>query len=300
MSKSNNILDCSSSIAIIVTFNPDVQEFLEFCDVLSIQFSCVVVVDNNSDNINLFKSKISEFKNFNIILNSSNLGLAFAQNQGVKYAIENNFESFCMFDQDSKVDSSYLVNIINDYNGLVLNGFNVGSLGPVIVDQTSGIHYPAVRYNGFFLNRVDLDEVIIDCSFIIASGSITKISTFVEVGWFYNEFFINYIDIEWCFRAISIGYGIFMTPNVKLYQNVGLYRKNFLGRSIPVHSPLRRYYASRNSTIMLYFKHVSIGYKFREIILNPVRVVFDCLVAGNSIIRIKLFFKGFIDGIQNR
>ena len=134
----------------------------------------------------------------------------------------------------------------------------------------------------------------------LPTGSLTKISIFKEVGWFKDIFFINYIDVEWCFRAISKGFNIFITPNVKLYQNVGIGRKSFFGRAIPIHSPFRRYYASRNSILMLKIKHVSIGYKIREIIFNPIRLIFDCIVAGNTGIRTKLFIKGFTDAIKKK
>jgi rhamnosyltransferase len=296
-------LNHTLSIAIVVTFNPDIKEFTEFFKIIIGQFSNVLIVDNNSDNLSSIIDIVNNLQNHNkikFIYNDFNKGLSNAQNQGVKYAIENMFESFCMFDQDSKIDSRYLISMINEYNDLTQKVGKIGSLGPTIVDQTTGNAYPAVRYNGFFLNRIQINNESIKCSYIIASGSLTDISIFQNVGWFNDNFFINYIDVEWCFRAISKGFEIYITPKVKLYQNVGISRKIFLGRAIPIHSPLRRYYASRNSTLMLKLKHVSIGYKIREIIFNPIRLIFDCIVAGDTKIRIKLFIKGFVDGIKKR
>ncbi len=291
------------SIAIVVTFNPDINDFTKFCTILTRQFLNVLIIDNNSNNLTNIIDMVDTLEyhyNIKFIYNDINKGLANAQNQGVKYAIENNFESFCMFDQDSRIDSEYLINIINEYNNLTHRFGKIGSLGPTIIDQTTGNAYPAVRYDGFFLNRIHIKNESIKCSYIIASGSLTDISIFQNVGWFNDNFFINYIDVEWCFRAISKGFDIYITPKVKLYQNVGISRKIIFGRAIPIHSPLRRYYASRNSTLMLKLKHVSIGYKIREIIFNPIRLIFDCIVAGDTKIRIKLFIKGFIDGIKKR
>ena len=296
-------LNPNQTIAIVVTFNPEVDDFVKFCENLTTQFTSVLIIDNKSDNITCINDIITKLSNYNkikFIFNDFNKGLSYAQNQGVKYAINNNFESFCMFDQDSIIDSNYLNTIINDYNYLIEKGIRVGTIGPSIIDQTTRKTYPAVKYNGFFLNRIILKNEIVECSYVIASGSLTKLSIFNEVGWFNETFFINYIDVEWCFRAISKGLNIYITPNVSLYQNVGIFRKNFFGRAIPIHSPLRRYYASRNSTLMLSLKHVSIGYKIREIIFNPLRLIFDCIIAGNSKVRIKLFLKGFTDAIKNK
>ena len=84
-----------------------------------------------------------------------------------------------------------------------------------------------------------------------------------------------------------------------IIQDVGIYRKVFFGRAIPVHNPIRRYYAARNSVIMLFLPHVSIGYKVREIFFNPMRLIFDCIVAGNFRNRISYFIKGIYHGIRH-
>lgn len=296
-------MTCENVAAIVVTFNPVIKDFEVFLSCLKSQFKTIVVVDNCSDNFSEIEKLYDSLSidNSIIIKNSSNLGLAFAQNQGVNYLISGKFTAFCMFDQDSLIDKRYLINMVEEYNKLDDFGYKIASLGPSIVDQHTNNIYPFPIYSGPFLNRKYLksNETIM-CSYIIASGSLTPIEAFLKIGKFMDKFFINYIDVEWCFRATTLGYNIFATNNVKLYQNVGLYRKSVLGRAIPVHSPLRRYYSSRNSIYMMKLPYVSIGYKFRELIFNPIRLIFDCIVAGQSLFRIKLFFKGIMEGILNK
>jgi rhamnosyltransferase len=294
---------CENVAAIVVTFNPEIKDFEVFLNCLKIQFKTIVIVDNFSDNLNEIEKLHDGLCNNNskIIKNNSNLGLAFAQNLGVSYLDRSNFTAFCMFDQDSLIDESYLTSIVREYNKLVDSGNKIASLGPSIVDQHTNNIYPFPIYSGPFLHRKYLkSSETIKCSYIIASGSLTPLLAFQKIGNFMDKFFINYIDVEWCFRAKALGYDIFATNNVKLYQNVGLYRKLVFGRAIPVHSPLRRYYSSRNSIYMIKLPYVSIGYKIRELFFNPIRLVFDCIVAGQSLFRTKLFIKGIIEGILNK
>jgi rhamnosyltransferase len=289
-------------LAIIITYNPESEHLTNFISILTKQFFNILVIDNCSDkfdvNLNLFSS---ESCNIELIKNITNVGLASAQNQGVNFAIDKNFESVCIFDQDSSVQLNYLDILFSDYNLLISKGEDVGAIGPCVVDKSSGISYPISIYNGFFLNRYQLKEnEIAHCSYIISSGSLISVNTLKSVGFFLDKFFINYIDIEWCFRAIYHNKKIFTTNNTFITQDVGLYRKSIFGRFVPVHGAVRRYYAARNSVFMLKLPYVSIGYKLREIVFNPLRLIFDCFVAGNTFYRIKYFFKGFYHGIINK
>ena len=263
-----------------------------------------MVIDNDSKNQNEFLSNIEKIDNpckFHVIRNSSNKGLATAQNQGAQFVLDNGYEAFCIFDQDSHVEPDYLDIIVKDYNSLVLLNVSIGAIGPCVVDRSSGKSYPIAIYDGFLLNRYYLkDGEIAECSYIISSGSLIGADALKIVGFFLDRLFINYIDIEWCFRCAAHNLKVFTTNNAKITQDVGVYRKMFFGRAIPVHNPIRRYYAARNSVIMLFLPHVSIGYKFREAIFNPLRLIFDCVVEGNTLHRVNFFLKGVYDGIRGK
>ncbi len=304
MQLSHQLTSKESILAIIITFNPDLIHFSNFITKLSNQFSKILIIDNDSKNYKDITHCVESLKascEINFIKNLSNIGLASAQNQGAKFVIENSYEAFCIFDQDSDIDTNYLDVMVADYNTLVSRGESVGTIGPCIVDRSTGLSYPVTIYNGVLLNRYTLKgNEIAECSFIISSGSLIPRGSLTEVGLFLDILFINYIDIEWCFRSRFKGLKVFTSNNTKLTQDVGLYRKMILGRSIPVHNPIRRYYAARNSIFMLFLPHVSIGYKLREIFFNPMRLVFDCLVEGNTRHRVSFFMKGIYDGIRGK
>lgn len=289
-------------LAIIITYNPDIDHLSTFISILNKQFSNILVIDNFSEKFNLNLDVFASNRcKIQIMKNVANVGLATAQNQGVNFALANNYESICIFDQDSAVEADYLDILFSDYNTLILKGEDVGAIGPCVVDKSSGKRYPVSIYNGFFLNRYHLKEKeIASCSYIISSGSLISINTIKSIGTFLDKFFINYIDIEWCFRANYHLKKVYTTNNTFITQDVGLYRKSIFGRAIPVHGAIRRYYAARNSVFMLSLPHVSIGYKFREIVFNPIRLIFDCIVAGDVLYRTKYFVRGIYHGLINK
>lgn len=58
--------------------------------------------------------------------------------------------------------------------------------------------------------------------------------------------FIDYVDTEWCFRALSKGYKLYMSEKAVMRHSVGDDTINLLNFKIPVHSGYRRYYRVRN------------------------------------------------------
>jgi rhamnosyltransferase len=89
---------------------------------------------------------------------------------------------------------------------------------------------------------------------VITSGSLIPLETYAAIGVFREEFFIDYVDIEYCCRARTKGYRVIRTRKPIMSHAIG---------SIPRHSVLwmrkwtynhsadRRYYIARNDTVML-------------------------------------------------
>ena len=66
----------------------------------------IILVDNESDN-----SKISKFKyrkNVKTILNSKNEGFSKANNQGIEYALKNNFDYILLLNNDTAIKSNLI------------------------------------------------------------------------------------------------------------------------------------------------------------------------------------------------
>ncbi|MBE3041888.1 hypothetical protein IMZ48_04760, partial [Candidatus Bathyarchaeota archaeon] len=105
--------------------------------------------------------------------------------------------------------------------------------------------YERVRCRG---DRLD------DVSIVITSGSLLRASAFQALGGFREDFFIDYVDTEYCLRALSRGYRIVVACNAKLEHRLGDRTREQRGPFVlyPTgHSPTRWYYISRNRIPML-------------------------------------------------
>lgn len=288
--------------AIIVTYNPDVDVLRE--QIVSLErLAGLVVIDNFSDNLDEIESLVADlsFQKIDFVKNPTNLGLAFAQNQGIARARLLNAEHIIIFDQDSIPESGMVAHLLDAESRLISSGERVAAVGPVTFDPDTGAEYPITRYNGPFIQRYYTRSAeIANASFIIASGSLIRMSVIDSVGGMLDALFIDYIDVEWCYRAQSLGYRLFISSSARMSHRVGDKRVKFFGRSISQHSPLRRYYLTRNSLYVLKLRHIPMGYKVRELSLNFARFVAFLYFSNRRGVYLKYVARAVSDGLRGK
>jgi rhamnosyltransferase len=89
---------------------------------------------------------------------------------------------------------------------------------------------------------------------VITSGSLIPLAVHAAVGPFRDDFFIDYVDSEYCFRARAQGYRVIRTAKPLMSHTIGApTRHTVLGlcKWTTNHSADRRYYIARNDTVML-------------------------------------------------
>jgi rhamnosyltransferase len=87
----------------------------------------------------------------------------------------------------------------------------------------------------------------------ITSGNLVKVSLFDEVGLYDESFFIDCVDFDFCVRLRQAGRSIHRVSAAVMHHQLGTRREipAFLRRYYSEHSPLRRYYSSRNTLYMM-------------------------------------------------
>ena len=76
-------------------------------------------------------------------------------------------------------------------------------------------------------------------------------------------FFMDWIDMEWCWRAIKKGYKIIGNANVAIEHKLGDYFKTVGGKQILLRNPIRHYYITRNNTYLaLYNNNLDFAHRF--------------------------------------
>lgn len=264
---------------IIVTYNPDLEDFQKNIFRLIDLKRRILIVDNGSSSeCIMYLKKISTIQNnVDCIFLKQNKGIGFAQNIGIDFFKSKLVNYLFFLDQDSYID-------LNNFEKLkeILISLNKRNKEAVMIG-------PAQDYD-------NLSNSIEETSLLISSGSLVLKNAFNKIGRFKEEFFIDYIDYEWVWRARRLGYKVFKTDKVMMHhQTEGVPR--FHGHTIdPV---FRLYYIYRNSVYLLLYEKIGVKEKSRLFIRNLGKLIFQVnLPHPNK--RIKVCFRGIYDGARKK
>lgn len=284
---------------IIVTYNPQGFKLHELIvNLLKSKDSQVILVNNGYD-LNLFEICGSD-RVFLINLNQ-NLGIAYAQNVGVKKAIDLGAEVIIFFDQDSIIEKNFVSEIYSDYLKIKNNNVNIAAIGPRFIDEKKGFYFPALKFNKYgLIDKFSVENIkeSIEVSFLISSGTLVSVDALRNIGLMREEFFIDYVDTEWCFRALSKGYKLYMSHNAVMKHSIGDDTIKLLDFKIPVHSGFRRYYRVRNLFFMWKMSYIPKILIAKLIITNFVIQILLFLLKDKKMDYIKYYLKAIRDGIK--
>jgi len=230
---------------------------------------------------------------------NENLGIAKAQNIGIKYAIENDAEIVVFFDQDSVIENDFISNLIKPLNDKSIPMV----VSPVFFDKNQGFRFPSYRLNRFGLLKkikVANNSEIYDVDVIISSGSAATKITFDIVGLMNEDYFIDFVDTEWSLKCRAKGVSIKVVPSATMKHAIGDKSIDLYFIRIFVHSPLRSYYKIRNSFLFIRKAEVPFLMGVKEIISALIHNFLAILVIKDKTIYIKNYFQGIIDGLLNK
>jgi rhamnosyltransferase len=230
--------------AVLVTYHPDPALPARVTRVL-LQAGALVIVDNGSGEAALeMLNELSANRRITLVLNSENLGIARALNIGIQEAITRGFGWVLLLDQDSSIDSDMLQTLIAvraafpDAGRLAVVGAGFRDINMSKVQAVD--HEPGEPW----------EEV----ESVITSGSLIAAATHAAIGPFREEFFIDYVDSDYCFRARAKGYRVIRTRRPIMSHAIGAASRHsvlWADKWTTNHSPDRRYYIARNDTVML-------------------------------------------------
>lgn len=281
--------------SIIVTFNPIVSLLTENHIQLASQLNKVFIIDNHSENFHEISEAFFDKKNVEVISLNENAGLAAAQNLGLKKSMQEGFHFAILFDQDSILDKNGVKKFIHAFE----ENESLVAIGPSFYDHKTGNIFPPTKFIGPFIsfpfNKSKM-ATLIPVDFVIASGCMIKLDSLKNIGFMKEDLFIDYIDVEWSYRARAKGYKLLMHREVTMSHQVGDSRANLLFKSVALHGPLRRYYLFRNFIIISKLKYISFGYKLREFCFNVGRFFISLFFTSNKSLLLKLTYQAVKDG----
>lgn len=221
-----------------------------------------------------------------------NYGIAAAQNIGIKQALSDGCQYVVFFDQDSVFDSDYIRSLLIEYKRINLLYPYLAILGPSVLNKDTGLPY-----------KVENSDIQLDCrklSFVISSGAMVKASVFSEVGLMEESLFIDCVDFEWCWRAISKGYICCGTLRVTMNHKVGNVDSSFFGYPIIVSAPIRYYYQYRNYLWLFRRKYVPTKWKMTSGVRKIHGLLWLPFTPGNKRQILKYMLRGISDGLRGR
>jgi rhamnosyltransferase len=230
--------------AITVAYHPDAKFPMRSERILR-EVGALVIVDNGSGDTELKMLRdLATNPLITLISNIDNVGIARALNIGIGRAITLGFKWALLLDQDSWIDDDMVQSLIAA-GASYPDRDRLGVIGSGYRDVNNPLHEQK-------------DEIVGDnweeVASVITSGSLIPLKAHAAVGAFREEFFIDHVDTEYCFRARAKGYQVIRTRRPVMSHSIGAISRHevlWMKKWTFNHAADRRYYFARNDTVML-------------------------------------------------
>jgi rhamnosyltransferase len=223
---------------VVILYNPD-NSVYENIKSYEDQVNVLYIYDNseiiNPEFAKEFQKKSSTY----YISNQVNLGIAKVLNDAANKAIENGFDYLLTMDQDSKAPA----NLVERLSKKASESTQFGIVSPLHSN----------KFNTHLKEIKDTEEYV---NTTMTSGNLLSLNAYNSVGPFNEDFFIDYVDIEYCLRLKRNGYKIVRLNDLVLEHAEGNIFKKKMGSKVfyPINNaPIRYYYKTRN---LLYLKNL--------------------------------------------
>jgi rhamnosyltransferase len=231
--------------AVVITYHPD-SAFPTRLSGVSAQVGMIVIVDNGSADAerSMLREAASNSK-MDLVFNAENLGVARALNIGVERAAALGYSRVLLLDQDSRVDHD-MVRTLSVIHASFPDRERLAIVG-------SGFNDPTKRTAGA-IGDDSPGEPWVDAECVITSGSLLPLAAYRAIGPFREEFFIDYVDEEYCRRARAKGYRVIQSRKQLMSHTIGsptVHEMFGMRKWTTNHPPDRRYYIARNNTVLL-------------------------------------------------
>ena len=234
--------------SVLVIYMPNDEKIIKNLKILSEQCD-FIYIHINSEISKKLKHFLDNMNNVEIVFSKKNLGLGKSQNDGIDFFLKKeSFKSIIFFDQDTKLTNNSIQNMHSLVRSLQSSKNKIGAIAPILMNSYSNSAYKKYKKIKNFQDFCEVREVML-------SGMIVPISTFSIVGKFREDFFMDLIDFEWCWRARSFGFKIFQSKKALAYHSLGEGDKNFFGINISIPKPERITTQLRNFRKVLKLQH---------------------------------------------
>jgi rhamnosyltransferase len=271
-------------VTIVVTYNSDVIRLKESLLVL-VQQCTVVVVDNSTHGASRdWIRETCASIGVDMLPLGDNFGIAHAQNVGIAWARKRGASDILLMDDDSIAPPSLIPGLLAARSAALIQ--------PVVISART------IAANGSDISNCPAKHPtgLTPCLELNSSGTLIPMSLFDLVGVFDAELFIDCVDFEWGWRALSMGVPLVLCDSVFLKHTLGECSR--LGFRIP--SPIRHYYQFRNVLRMIFGSNTPLRWRLSHVIKLPIKLILITILANHRIDRLRYAVWGLVDFITGR
>jgi GT2 family glycosyltransferase len=214
----------SKKVAIVIVHFGEIAQTLR--SIKSVQkyfpkYASLIVVNNDPTiSIDVY---LKEYKNVVCIKNTQNLGFAKAVNKGIKNALNENLDYIVLLNNDAYLDSDAFSPLID----LLETQSHYGIAAPVIefkkkrtlfdyggsVNKVFGSTHHT-NHDEYTKTEPIITDYVSGCCMMI------KGEVFKKVGYFDEQYFMYYEDVDFCLRGKEKGYLTVVIPKAKIHHEL--------------------------------------------------------------------------------
>lgn len=276
---------------VVVLYNPDrdifenIKSYYNFIDKL-------YIVDNSTSKKDYILEELKHYKKAKYINFGKNMGLAYALNIGCTEAYQDGYKFAFTMDQDSIFEDDGAKKLI-DF--LESNDERYG----IVCPNVRSIYYDELSKSNKIAYTLMEEGSTEFKNWVMTSGSLMDLFSFIKVGGFDDSMFIQHIDIDLGIKFNQINKKIIMIGDSILNQRFGNSKpKKLLFKTVhPSYAaPVRTYYIFRNQMYLekKYGKKIK---SFINVYLWKF-VIKILLFEHQKIEKLKMAFKGYKDGLS--
>lgn len=288
----------NSAAAVIVSYDPDLDGLEKLVRSIATQVAAILIVDNGSapDRSPASRSAIAEAAQIELL--GENFGIARAHNIGIEWARRRGATHVLLLDHDSLPAPDMVARLL----AAAATRPDAAALGPRYIDERRASQPPFIRVEGLRLQRLACTdaEAVIPVEYLISSGCLIPVHVIDAVGAMREDLFIDYVDIEWGLRARAEGFRSYGVCAALMHHSLGDTPHSFLGRSIPLHSPLRHYYLFRNAVLLYRSPVPPLNWKLVDGWRLLLKYGYYSLFASPRLAHWRMMSLGIRHGLRNR
>ncbi len=264
----------------------------------------VIVVDNASGD-GTAEFVATAYPQVTLIRLNANEGVGGGYSAGLHYALyEKNYDWVWMLDQDSVPRPDTLAKLLRTWEETD-NRERIGIIAPLSVDASTGVPYPLFLWQDrqIEMSRVDLDSPRCCVDMVISSGSLVRNAAVRAAGLPRKEFFMDWVDFEYCLRLRRLGFQIVVAAQCRMPHTIGSPRTVWwLGkrRQWITHPAWRDYYKVRNRAFVVWHEMPSVKAKVFVLIKFIAQATGTILFDSEKLQRLKFMSIGLLDGIRGK